>query len=169
MPEPFNNKQSLDKYIYNAINKLPKSYCVLEPNQITLFNYLITILIVYLIYYDYSYLAIIIIVIFRQFLDILDGAIARKCNKYNKLGEKLDIYGDYLLTGLLIIIFYLKSKNKFIQYGYTILFIYYIIRSVYSEMNKNLYTDDLMIFMHDNTILTVPLLIIIGLISINIK
>ena len=42
MPEPFNNKQSLDKYIYNAINKLPKSYCVLEPNQITLFNYLIT-------------------------------------------------------------------------------------------------------------------------------
>jgi phosphatidylglycerophosphate synthase len=169
MPEPFNNKQSLDKYIYNAINQLPKIYCVLEPNQITLFNYLITFLIAYLIYYDYSYLAIIIIVIFRQFLDILDGAIARKCNKYSKLGEKLDIYGDYLLAGLLIIIFYLKSKNKYIQYGYTILFIYCIIRSVYAEMNKNLYTDDLMIFMHDNTILTVPLLIIIGLISINIK
>ena len=85
------------------------------------------------------------------------------------MGEKLDIYGDYLLSGLLIIIFYLKSKNKFIQYGYTILFIYYIIRSIYAEMNKNLYTDDLMIFMHDNTILTIPILIIIGLISINIK
>ena len=169
MPEPFNNKQSLDKYIYNAINKLPKSYCVLEPNQITLFNYLITFLIVYLIYYDYSYLAIVIITIFRQFLDILDGAIARKCNKYSKLGEKLDIYGDYLLASLLLIVFYLKCKNKYIQYGILLLFIYFIISCVYAEITKNLYTTKLIIFMHDNTILTVPLLMLIALISINIK
>ena len=169
MPEPFNNKYSIDKHIYNAINQLPNSYCMLEPNYITILNYFITFFIIYLIYYDYSYLIIIIITIFRQFLDILDGAIARKCNKYSKLGEKLDIYGDYLLAGSLLILFYLKCKNKYIQYSLLLLFIYFIIRSVYAEMNKNLYTDSFIIFMHDNTILTVPLLIIIGLISINTK
>ena len=53
--------------------------------------------------------------------------------------------------------------------GVLLLIIYFIIKSVYAEMNKNLYTDNLIIFMHDNLIITVPLLMLIGLISINIK
>ena len=161
MPEPFNKKQSLDNYIYNAINKLPKSYCVLEPNYITLFNYLISFLVLYFIYYDKSLLLIFLLAIFRSFLDILDGAIARKCNKYSDLGHKLDMYGDYIYTTLLIVLIYVKINNKFIKIIYLLIFIYYLYIIYNLLVYKRLPNNKFMILLEDNTIITYPLLIIL--------
>jgi len=161
MPEPFNKKQSLDNYIYNAINKLPKSYCVLEPNYITLFNYLISFLVLYFIYYDKSLLLIFLLAIFRSFLDILDGAIARKCNKYSDLGHKLDMYGDYIYTTLLIVLIYVKINNKFIKIIYLLIFIYYLYIIYNLLVYKRLPNNKFMILLEDNTIITYLLLIIL--------
>ena len=159
MPEPFNNKQSLDKYIYNAINKLPKSYCVLEPNQITLFNYLISFLVLYLFYYDKSIIIIILLAIFRSFLDILDGSIARKCNKYSDLGDKLDHYGDIIYTLFLILIIYFKIKNKI--YLLVLVLILFILNYIFTYKNinetSNIFYNNII---HDNIILFYPLIIL---------
>ena len=161
MPEPVNKKYSIDNYIYNAINKLPKSYCVLEPNYITLFNYLISFLVLYFIYYDKSIILIILLAIFRSFLDILDGAIARKCNKYSDLGEKLDKYGDYIYTTLLLVLIYVKINNKFIKIIYLLIFIYYLYIIYNLFVYKRLPNSKFMILLEDNTIITYPLLIIL--------
>ena len=91
----------------------------LEPNYITIFNYIITLLIGYLIYTDKSILIIILLTIFRSILDILDGAVARKCDKTTKLGAKLDVFGDALFGLLMVLIFCIKAINN------TKIFLYY--------------------------------------------
>jgi phosphatidylglycerophosphate synthase len=162
MPEVINkNIFSFDKYIYNFIKKLPDITCYLEPNYITVLNYFITFLIVYLIYKNQNMILITILVIFRSFLDILDGAIARKCNKSSKLGAKLDIIGDILLFILLNLVFYVKASNKIIKN----LFFVTILISIFISINvlfnyKNTFSNKYVILFHDNTIVCVPLLVL---------
>ena len=166
MPEPYNKKYSLDNYIYTAIKQLPKSYCILEPNYITLFNYLISFLVLYFIYNDKSLLLIFLLAVFRSFLDILDGAIARKCNKYSDLGDKLDHYGDYIYIILLIIIIYLKTKNKYLKFIY-LLFSIYLLYLLYNKLvYKKLSNNKLIILIQDNIIISYPLLIVLLIIKI---
>jgi phosphatidylglycerophosphate synthase len=160
MPEPSKKNYSLDKYIYSFINQLPKSYCILEPNQITLFNYLISFLVLYLFYYDKSIIIIILLAIFRSFLDILDGAIARNCNKYSDLGDKLDHYGDIIYNLFLILIIYFKIKNKI--YLLVLVLILFILNYIFTYKNINETSNIIMYnnIMHDNTILFYPLIIL---------
>jgi phosphatidylglycerophosphate synthase len=169
MPEVINKENfSFDSYLYNYIKKIPNYICYLEPNYITIFNYFITFLIIYLIYKDQNLILIITIVIFRSFLDILDGAIARKCNKTSKLGAKLDITGDCLLLILLSIVFYIKSTNIYIKnlFFFTILLSIIISFNVLFNFNY-VFSNKYVIFFHDNTIIFIPLLISICIYLIN--
>lgn len=169
MPDVINKKSfSFDNFIYKYIKNLPNYICTLEPNYITIFNYFITFLIIYLIYKDQNIILIMIFLIFRSFLDILDGAIARKCDKSSKLGAKLDILGDCLLLILLSIVFYIKSSNIFIKN----LFFISILISFFISFNvlfnyKNVFSNKYVIMFHDNTIIMVPLLVLFCIYLIN--
>ena len=169
MPDVINkNVFSFDNYIYDFIKKTPNSFCYLEPNYITIFNYFITFLIIYLIYKNQNLILITTLLIFRSFLDILDGAIARKCNKSSKLGAKLDVFGDCLLLILLSIVFYIKSSNIYIKN----LFLISILISFFITFNvlfnyKNIFSHKFVVMFHDNTIIMVPLIVLFCIYLIN--
>ena len=169
MPEVINkNNFSFDDYIYEYIKDLPKKICFLEPNNITIFNYFITFFIAYLIYYDKSLFIVVLFVLFRTFLDILDGSIARKCNKGTKLGAKLDIFGDGLFLNLLLYIFYLKASYKSIKLLFLLLLIFGLFMSINLCFNYDyLYEYDIIKFFHDNTIICVPLSVLLAIHLIN--
>lgn len=164
MPDVINQTSfSFDEYIYEYIKNYSDNLCFMEPNYITIFNYFVTFLIAYLIYTDKSILIIILLVIFRSILDILDGAIARKCDKTSKLGANLDFFGDVLFGITMGIIFYIKSPNN--QKIYFILtFIFGLFYALELSINFNiLYKNKFFSLLHDNTLISIPLLILIGI------
>ena len=119
MPEP-TSVYSTDKYIYKyIINPIASKICFLEPNHITLLAIFLTIPTVYGLLNNWSTLSLVLLVMFRAFLDCLDGAVARKCNKFSEFGHKLDQYGDiifntsYFVT-LLYILYNKSDINKYI-------------------------------------------------------
>tara|TARA_B110000208_G_scaffold12418_1_gene15267 strand:- start:4952 stop:5470 length:519 start_codon:yes stop_codon:yes gene_type:complete len=158
MPNTYLNIISSDKIIYDFINKINKKYiCFLEPNHVTLFNMLVTVVIGYLLYYKYNIKLLLLLTVFRGILDCLDGGIARKCNKMSKLGKYLDIIGDFFFTFTIIIIL---LKNINIKYNYLKKYIYIICLYIiygsinvlftnYDIFNKNFITK----LIHDNLIL----------------
>ena len=103
MPETTTN-YSIDKLVYNCLNKFSKDNCYLTPNHITIFNIFITFLILYFFYNRGSMSIILILIFIRCILDILDGCVARMCNKGSKLGHKLDTIGDILARTLLLML-----------------------------------------------------------------
>ena len=119
MPEP-TSVYSTDKYIYKyIINPIASKICFLEPNHITLLAIFLTIPTVFGLLNNWSTLSLVSLVMFRAFLDCLDGALARNCNKYSEFGHKLDQYGDVIFNtsflSTMIYILYNKSDiNKYI-------------------------------------------------------
>ena len=99
------------------------------------------------------------------FLDILDGSIARTCDKSTKLGANLDIISDRLFTIVNIIIIYKLIKHHKQCEKYMMYFIFYIvvlgscpiinsIFHMYSQVNTSIKVKTDMIclpFIHDNT------------------
>lgn len=164
MPDVINKTIfSFDEYIYKYIKNLPNKICFLEPNYITIFNYIITLLIGYLIYTDKSILIIILLTIFRSILDILDGAVARKCDKTTKLGAKLDVFGDALFGLLMVLIFCIKAINN-TKIFFILLFIFGLFYALELSINFNiLYKNKFFSLLHDNTLISIPLLILIGI------
>ena len=164
MPDVINKTSlSIDKYIYEYIKNLPEIICFLEPNYITIFNYIVTFLVGYLIYNDKSLIIIILLLVLRSILDILDGAVARKCDKTTKLGASLDVIGDALLGFLMVIIFYIKSTNK-TKIFFILMFIFGLFYSIELFINYNiLYKYKLFALAHDNSVIFVPLFILFGI------
>ena len=164
MPEVINKTSfSIDKYIYDYIKNLPYKICFLEPNYITIFNYFVTFLIIYLIYNDKSILIIILLAIFRSILDILDGGIARKCDKTTKIGSMLDFCGDALFGIALAIIFFNKSTNN-TKIFFLLTFIFGLFYSIELSINFDiLYKYNFFGLMHDNSVILVPLFLLIGI------
>ena len=112
MPETI-TKYSLDKFAYNISNKFAKNNCYLTPNHITILNMFVTFAILYSFYYRYSMESILLLIFIRCFLDILDGSVARMCNKGSKFGHKLDTLGDITARFLLLLlIFYVILIEK---------------------------------------------------------
>lgn len=166
MPEVINkNSFSIDDYFYNYINKLSNKICFLEPNYVTLFNICLSIYIGYLYYHNINILILLILVIFRTYLDILDGGLARKCNKYSSLGKQLDLFGDifFILIFSYIAYFKLPKKSNFIKNILILLSIIAIIMYLNcSFTNYDVFTKiELFTIVHDNTMIFTPLLFLI--------
>ena len=172
MPEIINkNSFSIDSYFYKQINDSSNDICILEPNYVTLLNIILSIFIAYLFYYDYHILLLMILMIIRTYLDILDGGIARRCNKYSELGKQLDLSGDIILYILLIYVGYLKIPNESMTLKNSILLCLIIgivlyINCLITEYNfiKNI---KLFSFIHDNTMVFIPLSFYIYYLIIN--
>lgn len=119
MPEP-TSIYSTDKYIYDYIvNPIASNICFIEPNYITFVAILLTIPTLLGLFENWSTSTMVMIFILRAFLDCLDGAVARKCNKFSDFGANLDLFGDKLFTYsyMLVMIYLLYNKsdaNKYI-------------------------------------------------------
>lgn len=160
MPKPF-NKNSLDNLlIYNLLENTP-NICKLTPNYITLINVLITIIILRLLYLKQHVVVLILLVIINRILDCMDGTIARKCNKFSKIGNFIDHANDYVSTcvPLLIILYKYPALNSIMKIilllGLIILTILYSITSTHSTINqvKFVYNNPISIILHDNSVL----------------
>lgn len=115
MPSP-TSKYSTDLPVYNMINKLLDNYpplCKMNPNYITTLNLFVSILICHNFYYHKSVKGLVALALINRVLDILDGSVARSCNKTSKFGEKLDIFGDaFNVTSVCLIILYMIHSKK---------------------------------------------------------
>ena len=90
------NKHS-DYYLRkNFVTKLSKKICGIHPNIITILNFIPALFIFFNIKHNKPYYILIILSIINRYLDMLDGEIARSCDKKSKLGAVLDITGDII-------------------------------------------------------------------------
>lgn len=91
MPEP---SSGTDIYIYDALKKVAPRLCWLSPNVVTVLGGLCVFPILYILKTKGGLFAFLLVAMFRQLLDCLDGVIARRCDLQSVLGAKLDFYAD---------------------------------------------------------------------------
>ena len=162
MPEPFDKNLSIDNYIYNS-NFLKKCYflCSMNPNHITFLTLLLNPIIAY--FFLINRIDIVInLTIIRTFLDILDGYVARKCNKTSKFGAQFDILSDSIFLNLLLVCCSSIVSNK-----YPIVKILILFSLIYNTVFMTLAIDgnhpdiisdnSLAKILHDNEMIIVPL------------
>lgn len=139
MPEPFNDF-ACDRPIYNILKTVAPNLCFINPTFVTFVNGIISTVIIYKITQKQDFMLLFII---RVILDMLDGTIARTCNKITEFGGYLDqIVDDIFYPCALIAI--LITYDRFDIFHVTavgLLFIMY-------KKSKVVYE-----FLHDNSIL----------------
>ena len=164
MPENYTN-YSVDKYVYNYIKKSDNYLCKLEPNNITILNMFLTILIGYLFYYKKNINIILILTLLRSILDILDGGIARKCNKTSKLGKYLDIFNDVSFSIMLCFLTIININPKFKKYINILYFlILFFIYGCYNTLTTNydIFSNNILSkLFHDNLIIVTEIFVYI--------
>tara|TARA_B110000208_G_C11784436_1_gene435078 strand:- start:268 stop:780 length:513 start_codon:yes stop_codon:yes gene_type:complete len=164
MPENYTN-YSIDKYVYDFIKKSNVILCKLEPNKITILNMFLTILIGYLFYKKKSINIILILTLVRSILDILDGGIARKCNKTSKAGKYLDIINDVSFSIMLCFLTIININPKFEKYINILYFlIIFFIYGCYNSLTTNydIFSNNIISkLVHDNLIIVTEIYIYI--------
>jgi phosphatidylglycerophosphate synthase len=92
MPEPL-TAYSSDRPIYGILRR-GVSYLYIEPNIITLFSMLVTVLLVDGVIQDRGFLQLTMLVNLRTVLDMLDGEMARYYEKTSQFGAAFDAAAD---------------------------------------------------------------------------
>ena len=170
MPQPDSTNFSVDLAVYRHIlNPLSKKLCHIHPNWITLLGTFLNIPIAINLIKGGNIYTFILFGFIKIFLDCMDGAMARTCNRTTKLGAFLDIFSDSITVILVagIILYKIYVNNKIIKYRYLIVFlsvfaILYYIMQTYNELNNKRQNDNMFKFkldkyIHDNTLVIVPL------------
>ena len=170
MPQPDNTNFSIDYPIYeNIMNPISKKICFIHPNWITILGLLLIIPIAHNLLNDGNIYVFTLLGFIKIILDCFDGSIARNCNKSSKLGAFLDIFSDTLTVIFVGIIFIYKlyeknnsGINKNLLISVVIIAIIYYIMQVVSEIrdrrnSKTIFKFKLDKYIHDNTIIIVPL------------
>ena len=70
--------------------------CCVPPNAVTLLGLAAGAAVVHNLWYDGSWLALVVLALLRELLDILDGALARACQTQSRTGALLDVICDAL-------------------------------------------------------------------------
>lgn len=123
----------------------------IEPNYITIFNIIPSVLALYYIYHD-DFLWFCIYLIIRIILDSLDGYTARKFNKVSKFGELLDCIQDTFFWSILLYILLKNKVNNIILFVIILSFIIVIQDWSYFPIMTELFD-----IAHDNTIVFAPI------------
>lgn len=169
MPAPV-GKLSSDIYIYKLTNAISPYLCQISPNTISVVGFLFIIPIIWNIHSNRGWLELILLVFLKQFLDCLDGSVARKCNSGSNFGAKLDVLLDTIscsITGIYFIYRLFYSPKYDINIFIKLIFISIAVYSVYccgnflynkiqAEKNgKDIETADLeeATLYHDNSVL----------------
>lgn len=152
MPEPL-GKFAIDKPVYAILNKiisnpsLHKIFCLIDPNYVTFFNIFLSFQVVFMYLHNSNYTWLVFFI--RSFLDIVDGTLARKCNRCSRLGHVLDNLGDLLFYILMMLsMLYLYPQINPLKKLFYIFIIFYIIKNFSGNVDK------LYMFLHDNSLLT---------------
>jgi hypothetical protein len=156
MPEPY-RKESIDnKILYPICKEISRKYCKnIDPNEITIVNFILGIIIIYYLYKTKFHLPIekkiivLLLLTLRAILDGLDGTVARMYEKTSKLGAILDEWSDIIFFAGLILIIFFESKI------YS-LFLFFLFLTYYLKLDTDYIT-----ILHDNTLLVTPLIILI--------
>tara|TARA_E500000178_G_C16856997_1_gene677850 strand:- start:357 stop:896 length:540 start_codon:yes stop_codon:yes gene_type:complete len=158
----------------NVIEPISKILCFIHPNIITLSNFItVYFLLKNFLYKEKTHVAIILICI-NRLIDILDGSIARNCNKESKIGGVIDMLCDHtLIIGILIIylikIYKLNINIKikiiisiviisFIVYLLYLIFLHIFKKSYYTELNNKTIFSNIILFIMNNTVILSPLI-----------
>lgn len=121
MPEAFSGT---DVVIYRLTKILAPYLGSVDPNLISFGSLLMMIPIIHNLYYNGPILNTFILVFIKQFLDCLDGTVAREHNKMSATGMAVDFVGDYL-SGLFYLCFIVNIfiTNEKYRKNITLLFI----------------------------------------------
>lgn len=92
--------------------------------QLTLIGAISAIICAYFIYIQYSYIALLFLLISR-ICDGLDGPLARRGNNYHPFGVLIDNVGDFIFYGATVAAFSLTSDLNLLP-GVCLLFTFYI-------------------------------------------
>ena len=138
------NKHS-DYYLRKKfVTKLSKKICGIHPNIITILNLIPALFIFFNIKQNKPYYILIILSIINRYLDMLDGEIARSCDKKSKLGAVLDITGDIILYLSVFILIFIKTykgnRKTLVKILISLFFIpisFFCLYTVYLELNSN--------------------------------
>lgn len=95
------------------------------PNLLSILRILLIPVFAVLLLKDYV-VAAIIVIIFAEFTDLLDGYIARKYNQITALGKLLDPIADKLSQISIVIVLIIKYWDNAIKY----LFMFFIIKEI---------------------------------------
>lgn len=145
MPRPPNN--SFDgMFVYSTMDGYVHKLCStgLQPNLVSLIGVPLTFLIYNNMIKKNKWIVLVLLII-RQYLDCLDGELARKCKKTSNLGAKLDAYVDLIFTigilyGFIGTVFplYHTLKTLFIISIFMFIFFKYNMNFETHEMANNL-------------------------------
>ena len=108
-----------DYYIRKTISTpISKKICFLSPNFVTFINMFVGFFIIMNLRKNKSYKIMIMLAFLNRYLDMLDGDIARNCNKKSKFGAIFDITSDIVL----ILFYYIYILHKTYKSNQTIHF-----------------------------------------------
>jgi phosphatidylglycerophosphate synthase len=116
MPEP-SQAFSLDSYIYKILSSIAPRFCpsIITTTHITIINAGISLYILKLVI-DNNYknsMLVLCLFVLRVVLDMLDGTVARKCDKITKFGGWLDQTIDNIFYPLVFLaVLYVNGKLK---------------------------------------------------------
>lgn len=91
------------KKIEKVKKEVKEGFRLNAPNALTLLRLVLTFLLVYLIFSDFSRIFIAIIFAFASLSDALDGWVARKFNQTSVMGARLDQVIDRIFTITIVI------------------------------------------------------------------
>ena len=154
---------SFDKYIsYPVSNYFAPIFHRLniKPNHVTIFNILLRIFIFYLFLKNVKQFYLLGLLFLTNFLDCLDGTLARKYDEGTKLGALLDHTSDKLFWGGLLLLIFFKSKHLY-KKVIILLFALFFIYSIYLCSNKKECFYENFLNMNSIIIVTISFLIYI--------
>ena len=100
MPSP-ETRWGVNTPVYAWCNRLLRStpgVCCVSPNAVTLLGLAIAAGVVHNLWYGGPWPALVALAFLREFMDILDGALARHCHASSRKGALLDVVCDFLYT-----------------------------------------------------------------------
>lgn len=143
MPEPSKLK-SLDTFIYEILNRVAPKFCstIITPTHITIINTFLSVYIMKLVVDNKGEdsLLVLCLLILRVILDMLDGSVARKCDKITKFGGWLDQTMDNIFYPLAFLtVLYVNGKMKSILgiILFIIMYLYYHVPFVGDLIHDN--------------------------------
>ena len=110
MPAPIGTYNT-DRFIYTLTNLVSPTLCFVDPNLVSVFSFLMVFPILHNFHNGRPSYELVVLSIIKQFLDCLDGSIARNCNKSTAFGAKLDIVMD-ILSFLVLSVYVLWCISK---------------------------------------------------------
>ena len=162
MPEA--TATSIDLLFYKLLEKVPKKpFCYIHPNVATLLGFFCIPFILANIHNNGTMVAGVGIILLKSFLDILDGKLARRCDKTSDIGHTLDHLSDLMFyQSIFIYLLYLSFIHR---RPYHSLIIFLIMTNVYKYVVELHYNSDFInpVFrlFHDNSMLFSPIFMII--------